>query len=130
MQLNRPHSYCWNENQGADVSVDIEDVKLITFAKKWKAKNGFFIGSILGAVSGAGFAAYMQANPIFGSNDIQVGGIVGFALISGLVGGVLGILIAGLFPKGKNIQLEGKSNREIQWFFKELRKQARVKNAQ
>jgi hypothetical protein len=118
-----------DRDSGADVSVDVGDVKLITFAKKWKAGNGFLIGSIVGAGTGAGFAAYMMANPSFGASDFQAGGFIGFTLVSGLVVGMLGILIAGLFPKGKIVQLEGKSDREIQWFLKELRKKARIRNA-
>jgi hypothetical protein len=117
-------------DSGADVTVDIEEISVITIAKKWKAGNGFLIGSIVGAVSGAGFAAYMMANPIFGKSEFQVGGLIGATLISGLVVGVIGILISGLSSKDKIIQFEGMSDSEIQEILEKLRKKARVRNAQ
>ena len=106
------------------------DVTVITIAKKWNAGNGFLIGSIVGAVSGAGFAAYMMANPIFGESEFLVGAFIGTTLFSGLVVGGIGILISGLSSKDKIIQFEGMSDLEIQEILEKLRNKARVRNAQ
>ena len=115
---------------GADVTVNVGDVSVITIAKKWNAGNGFLIGSIVGAVSGAGFAAYMMANPIFGESEFLVGAFIGTTLFSGLVVGGIGILISGLSSKDKIIQFEGMSDLEIQEILEKLRNKARVRNAQ
>jgi hypothetical protein len=116
-------------DSGTDVSVNIDDIKVISIVKKREYGKGFFSGFTMGALSGAGFAGYMMANPIFGEPEFLLGPFIGTALISGLVAGVLGLLVTSLSSNAKLIQFEGKSDSEIKEILEKLRKKARIKNA-
>ncbi len=111
---------------GADVSIDIADIKMIKIEKKSKtgkrALYGFGIGAIVGALIGLSIEPTEKVNRFqnvpegvewFGGMD---------ALAGVIVGGVLGI--------DKKIMIEGKSDSEIKEVLEELRKIARVSDFQ
>ncbi len=111
---------------GADVTVDIEDVSEITHAGKSKVFQGFgaglVVGSFLGATVGAVASKYVYGD----GSEITIGS----AVIGGLAGLIAGGYIGESAGKDVTIQIEGKSDSEIQEILEELRIKARVKNAQ
>ena len=114
---------------GEDVSVDIAEIKVIRIVKKSNVVQGMVRGVAIGGGVGAliGFAA----------GDDEPGGFFSFtaegkALIFGIAFGALGLVfggIAGLTPgKDKTIQIEGKSDLEIEETLDKLRKKARIRD--
>ncbi len=94
---------------GADVSVDISEIKTIRIKRKSRFSSGVFAGGLLGA---AGFI--LGTRPWEGGNPLY-----SYLLIGG-AGAFVGI--------DKTIQIEGKSDSEIQAILRKLRKKARVPN--
>ena len=130
-----------DSESGADVSVDIREIKLIEIVKKSKSLAWGGIGLVSGAVIGV-LGGYL-------SGDDPSGMITGFgppmpfpglftadekALLSGIaygiIGGALGGIGGAIAGADKIIQIEGKSETEIKKALNKLRKQARVRNSQ
>ena len=120
---------------GGDVTINVDEIGIIVILKKSKALFGVVLGVLIGGISGAliGRAAadkegtkFFDMSPMI--NIMLYGTLVGVigAIIGGSIGGVLG---AGA-GKGETIQIEGKSDAEIQEILEKLRKKARIKNAQ
>ena len=126
---------------GADVSVDIREIKLIEIVKKSKSLAWGGIGLVSGAVIGV-LGGYL-------SGDDPSGMITGFgppmpfpglftadekALLSGIsygiIGGALGGIGGAIAGADKIIQFEGKSETEIRKALNKLRKKARIRNSQ
>ncbi len=107
---------------GADKSIDIGDVRVITILRKLNATRGALYGFLIGAGVGAviGYTADPDAPP---SREAT-------AAIAGISVGLIGALIGLVAGTDEKIQLEGKSDSEIQEILEELRKKARIKNAQ
>ncbi|MDH4217906.1 MAG: hypothetical protein OEY18_12030 [Candidatus Aminicenantes bacterium] len=107
---------------GADMSIDIEDVRVITILKKLNATRGALYGFLIGAGVGAvlGYAADPDAPP---SREAT-------AAIAGISVGLIGALIGLVSGTDETIQLEGKSDAEIQEILEKLSKEARIKNVQ
>ena len=131
-----------DSESGADVSVDIREIRLIEIVKKSKSLAWGGIGLVSGAVIGA-LTGYLQGDdpPIrvrFGSTIIMTGppmftadekalyGGIGWGILGGAIGGIGGT-IAGA---DKTIQSEGKSETAIRKALNKLRKKARVRNSQ
>ena len=132
-------------DSGADVTVDIKDVNIIKIVKKSKTLAWGGIGLVSGAVIGV-LGGYL-------SGDDYTIGATGFAhtwpgpppgpplsytadekaLISGIACGIIGGALGGIggafAGADKTIQIEGKSDSEIQEILEKLRKQARVRNS-
>ncbi|MFX0198013.1 MAG: hypothetical protein ACFFCW_17985 [Candidatus Hodarchaeota archaeon] len=104
---------------GADMSVDIGDIRIIRIEKKSKAwKYGLVIGGGVGLI--AGIASIGEVHGFFAT-------FIESLIFIGLpVTGIVAI-IAG---KDKTIQFEGKSDSEIKEILEKLRKKARIKNSQ
>ncbi len=109
------------EESGDDASVDIGDIKDIHIVKKSKAGFGFLIGGVIGALAGA--ASDTGAKKGLVSGGVGAGGS---AIGGGVLGGLIGLVIAAVSGKDKTIQIEGKSDSEIQEILEDLRKKARV----
>jgi hypothetical protein len=106
----KPNSLLLLDTEGKDVSVDIADIKVIKIKRKSKA--------LLGA--GIGFLACIVAAKIGIINQIY---FVGIFIITGIItGGMWG----GYIGRDKTIQIEGKSDSEIQETLDKLRKKARI----
>jgi hypothetical protein len=116
-----------DRESGTDVTVDINDIYLITIVKKSKflkgAGLGFLIGAGIGILIPAGYSVFddLGEDPELAYFGL---GVLGGAL--GLFFGALGGLAAGT---DKIIQFEGKSDSEIQEILAKLRKKARIRNA-
>ena len=113
---------------GADVTVDIRNIRVIKVVRESETLVGGIIGLFLGGVIGY-FIGYPQGDeggfviiskPIAGGIGAAIGGVSG-----ALVGAGIGIAVGA----DKTIQIEGKSDSEIQEILAKLRKKARVKNA-
>ena len=119
-----------DSESGADISVDIREIKLIEIVKKSKAGTGAVIGLLVGASGGA--LAPLGLNMVFNVKpDSPVLKLsLKYALIFGVIGLASGTLLGGLAGQDKTIQIEGKSDLEIKEVLEKLRKKARVTNFQ
>jgi len=106
---------------GADISVDIQDIKVIKTMKKSASSLGAGLGLLVGATIGF----------LVGSS--KGGGLKWFSMriggIGAAIGGIIGIGIGGLISTqitDKTIQIEGKSPEEIKEALVYLRSQARI----
>jgi len=130
-----------DSESGADVSVDIREIKLIEIVKKSKSLAWGGIGLVSGAVIGAligylqgddpsgmttGFGPPMPFPCLFTADEKAFYSGIGWGVIGGALGGIGGA-IAGA---DKTIQIEGKSETEIRKALNKLRKKARVRNFQ
>ncbi len=101
-----------DSESGADVSIDIADIRIIRIVKKG-ALYGLAIGGGWGLLEG-----------ITGGGE----GTVFETFLEGIV--LIGIPLGLILGKDKKIQIEGMTDSEIQEILEKLRKKARVKNAQ
>ena len=95
-------------DSGADVSVDNEDISVIKIVKKSKSVVGIGIGMTIGGAVGT-LAGY-EGSKVFW----QFGARKTWAWIGGIIGLVSGALIGKALSRPETIQLEGKSDSEIQ----------------
>ncbi len=115
-------------SEGADESVDIENINRIRIVKKSKFGRGAGFGLLSTGVVFLGIGTYSwlqydePANLLF----ISLYWLLVVALPSALVGGLIGVA-AGTDEK---IQIEGMSDTEIKTELEKLRKKARVPNYQ
>ncbi len=135
----KPNSLLLLDTEGKDVSVDIEEIKVITVVKKSKALLGVGTGLLGGAGSGAviGASLWVICLPIvaiFGEASIESfkddfqdflwnGALIGigvWVLLGAITGSFLGI--------DKAIQIEGMTASEIQKTLGKLRKKARIRD--
>jgi hypothetical protein len=135
----KPNSLLLLDTEGKDVSVDIEEIKVITVVKKSKALLGVGTGLLGGAGSGAviGASLWVICLPIvaiFGEASIESfkddfqdflwnGALIGigvWVLLGAITGSLLGI--------DKAIQIEGMTDSEIQKTLGKLRKKARIRD--
>jgi hypothetical protein len=114
-----------DRESGGDVTVDVEEIIVITTVKKSKYLLGAGLGFLIGAAAGATFIA------VKGVNDSYLGWMGLSAAVLGSAGALLGFIFVAFTASGKTkvIQIEGKSDAEIQKILEKLRKKARIKNA-
>ena len=121
----KPNSLLLLSITGRDVSVDIEDIKVIRIVKKSKGLQGIGLGLLIGVGGGALFGLAFGDRDFFGSaaGDAAAGGIF-LGSIGLLVGGTLG------FASGidNTIQIEGMTDSEIRETLRKLRKKARIRS--
>lgn len=110
----------------ADESADIGDIKEIRFLRKSRAKEGLIIGGIGGAL--IGLATYQEPKNTgwitidFGPGANAAGG--------GLLGIAVGGIIGAIAGKDQTIQIEGKSQEEINKILKDISKKSRIPDFQ
>ena len=115
---------------GADVSVDIKDIVVITIVKKSKA----LVGATFGALAGGGIGAVVvplidaPAPIIFSSMAAEEKTILGGIFFGFIIGVVCGGLIGADAGKDKKIQIEGMSDLEIKEALDKIRKKARIRD--
>ena len=119
-------------DSGADVSVEIGDVKIITIVYKSKFWKGAGYGLLAGGACGV-------AGGIIGGDDSSSLESFSFstenkAVIAGIALGLAGVVLGGIIgaSEGKDeiILIEGMSNSQIKKALEKLRKKARVRNFQ
>jgi len=113
-----------DSESGADISVDIDDIKVIKIMKKSEVWKGVRIGGFIGVVAGALL--------FIASEKWKVGTLpVAVFTSPAILGGAIGASIGGTFgvaAAGKTIQIEGKPDSEIQEALEKLRKKARIRD--
>jgi len=119
---------------GADVSVDIGEIRIIEIVKESKVWKGIGYGLLGGAVIGV-LVGYLLGDdpPIMGTGPILMTDdekALGYGFYIGLFGATLGGIIGAHAGVDKTIQIEGKSDSEIKEILEELRKKARIRNSQ
>jgi hypothetical protein len=129
-------------DSGADVTVDIKDVNIIKIVKKSKTLAWGGIGLVSGAVIGVlggylsgddytigatRFAHTWPGPPLSYTADEKA---LIFGIACGIIGGALGGIGGAFAGADKTIQIEGKSDSEIQEILEKLRKQARIRDSQ
>ena len=115
---------------GADVSIDIYNVKIIKVVKDVKATNGFYlgIGIISGGTAGAIFGGIVHPlSPRSSWKFSYVPQPIFFGVIGALAGTILALIGSNMTAKSI-IEIEGSSPEEIKAVLGDLRIQARVLN--
>lgn len=107
------------DSEGADVSIDIADIKVIRIVKKSKAILGASSGLLIG---GGGGALLGQAASDTESPNVWILG----ALIFGGLGLLIGAGTGALLGIDETIKIEGKSDSEIEDILEKLSKKARI----
>ncbi len=135
----KPSSLLLLNTEGKDVSVDIEEIKVITVVKKSQALLGVGTGLFVGAGSGAAIGAslWVLGLPVvamFGEAGIESWKddfpdlLWGGVLIGAGIGLLLGVSSGAALGIDKTIQIEGMSDSEIQEAMDKLRKKARIRD--
>jgi len=115
-------------SSGADVSVDIENIKTVTIAKNSKTALGAGIGFLIGAAIGISALANENSRPKQGWVNLEFPSYYGAVL--GLPTALVGAIIGAAAGSDETILMEGKSDSEIKQILENLRKKARVSNYQ
>jgi hypothetical protein len=109
-----------------DVSVGIEEIKVITIVKK----STFWKGAGLGLLIGGGIGGIIGGK--FGSSLEGESGTAKWAILGGAVFGITGYLLGDILGpkkgKYKTIRIEGMSDLYIQETLDKLRKKARIRD--
>jgi hypothetical protein len=116
--LNLPYS-------SITFSVAISDITTITAGDRSYAGAGAHTGFLI-----AGFLGAVEASTCSGWGCGEAEIIVGSAILHGLLGGLIGYGIGGLFTGKESYVFEDKTESEIQEILQKLRKKARVRNYQ
>jgi len=111
---------------GMDVSVDTDEMELITIVKQSKTGKGALYGFLIGG--GIGIVLGYTADPDTPPSREATAAIVGISV--GLIGALFGGMWGSSKGKPETTQIEGKSASEIKEILEKLRKKARVKNFQ
>ena len=124
----KPSSLLLLNTEGKDVSVDIEEIKVIAVVKKSKALS---LGAI-GLAGGVGlilvFFAFLEIISVGHAKELGFEGITEASVGAGLSGFLLGAIIGGSAGKDKTIQIEGMTGSEIEETLDKLRKKARIRD--
>jgi len=119
----KPNSLLLLDTEGKDVSVGIEDIKVIRIVKKSKAGKGALYGLLIGGVIGVATGSMGGKDDyLFSSSALAAIGGLAF----GLYGALLGAGIGAVAGTDKTIQIEGMTDLEIQEALDYLRKKARI----
>ncbi|UCG68221.1 MAG: hypothetical protein JSV09_10385 [Thermoplasmata archaeon] len=112
--------------EGKDVSVGIDEIKVITVVKKSKVLKGVGTGLLVGAGSGVaiGLIIGMFSLPEDSPSDF----LRNAALIGTSVGVFLGATIGAAAGTDEIFQIEGMTDAEIQETLNKLRKKARIRD--
>lgn len=120
-----------NAETNADINVQIKDVKAITIRKKSMILELGLLGALGGAAtqgltgkSGREVAGETQFEDVVATKTMP-----SFLLYGAIAGGV-GLLLGAAMGMNKKIQIQGKSDTEIQKALEALSKKARVKGIQ
>jgi len=110
---------------GKDVSIDIEDIKIIRIVKKSKVLKGMGIGLLIGAGGGA-ILGYAQGDDYGTMAMTAEGKALAFGMAFGFLGLLTGLGFGAAAGTDKTIQLEGMTDSEIKEALEKLRKKARI----
>jgi len=118
----KPNSFLLLDAEGKDVSVGIEDIKVIRVVKKSKALLAAGLGFLTGAAVGAAVGGQLS-EAWWWDHGTEI-----CAVIGGFAFGILGGFIVSSAGKDKTIQIEGMTDSEIREALDYLRKKARIRD--
>ena len=130
-----------DSESGADVSVDIREIKLIEIVKNSKSLAWGGIGLVSGAVIGA-LIGYLEGDDFpIGETGVVItwpgptpitadAKALNYGIGCGIAGGALGGIAGTIAGSDKIVQIEGKSETEIKKALNKLSKKARIQNSQ
>jgi hypothetical protein len=120
-----------DSESGADISIEVSDIKVITVVKKSRFWKGAGTGALIGG--GTTLILYLLSTPkdsggsrFFGEGFRTFVGLLA-VILGGGVGGLIGGII-GATTTDKTIHFEGMTDLEIQEVMDKLRKKARIPN--
>ena len=119
----KPDSLVLVSPVGKDESVNIAEIRSITFARRSKAGSGFLIGFLAGAIGG-GVVAY-KTNP---DDTYKTLGAAAGAVLFGGLAGLIGLGIGSAAGKDETVQVEGISDQAMDKVMADLRKAARIRS--
>lgn len=111
---------------GADYTIAVSDIKIIT-VMEYKVGKGALYGFGLAA---AGAGLYGLSLDPEETEMTRVNNVIFCVIVFGGMGALAGAIVGGFLSKSKTIQIEGKSEAEINEVLEELRKKARVPDFQ
>jgi hypothetical protein len=110
--------------KGTDVSVEVSEIKVIIIVKKSKAVTGAIVGGVVGVIGGValGYASeYSEYGEIAHPSTLVKAG-----LFLGAVCAIAGMLVGIPLGIDQTVQIEGKTDPDINKLLEDLRKKARV----
>ena len=116
-------------SSGTDVSIEVTDINTIRIFMKSRALSGLGLGFLIGGGSGAAIGFMSGDDSRFQCISLSAGEkalLLGATL--GVSGGLYGLLKGAHAGLGKTIQIEGKSDFEIQAALTKLKQKARISN--
>jgi len=122
-----PPSLLLLDTEGKDVSIDIEDIRIIRIVKKSKAGKGALYGLLIGGVSGALFIRF-RGELIENIQEVTHNWTVAYALFGATGGLLIGTISGAALGTDKTIHFEGMTDTEIQETLDKLRKKARIRD--
>ena len=122
----KPNSLLLLSITGRDVSVEIEEIKIIRIEKKSKMLLGVGLGAAICIVGGGLLGIVLPGEPPVGDSGLEFGLMMGacFSPIAAIVGGTIG----GIVGIDKTIYFEGMSDSEVSEALDKLRKKARIRD--
>ena len=117
-------------SSGADVAIDVPDIRTVRIVKERKAVTGLWWGFIIG--TGAALATGLingndETGEVFAFGSVQ-DAVLTSSLFGLLVGGTVGAAV-GAFSGDKILRFESKGDLTIQAQLKKLRAKARIRDA-
>lgn len=110
-------------DSGADVSVTVQDIKVIRVIKKSQALQGAGYGFL---ITSASLSALAWASDEEYFTDPEGGGPLVLALFFGIPGLLVGSIVGSIMGTDKTIRIEGESDTEIREHLEYLRMKARI----
>ena len=116
----KPNSLLLLDTEGKDVSVGIEDIKVIKIVEK----PGVAAGAVAGLLTGVAFAALRETSIVL---RIVILGPLSWWQVAGALT-IVGAILGAFLKESKKIKIEGMSDSEIQETMDKLRKKARIRD--
>jgi hypothetical protein len=121
----KPNSLLLLDTEGKDVSIDIVDIKVLRIVKKSKAGKGALKGLVVG---GGGLGLIAGIIDIAGEDHSFIDYVSDSIIVIGLPLALIGAFVGAIEGIDKTIQIEGKSDSEIQEIMDKLGKKARIRD--
>jgi small nuclear ribonucleoprotein (snRNP)-like protein len=126
----KPNSLLLLNTVGKDISVEVEEIKVIEIENKSKLGKGALYGLLIIGGTGAILCGLAYGSSYEGENDLGVRagalrGALYFAPAGALIGAMVGLIIT---KADETIQIEKMTDSEIQATLDKLRKKARIRD--
>jgi len=125
----KPNSLLLLNTEGKDVSVDVEEIKVIkiVYKKSVFVREGALRGLLGGFAVGVSITG-MVALMLRASGGEALSYMAQFGGVGALVGVIVGTILRAVLKPVEPIKIEGKSDKKIKKILKKLRKKARIRD--